>query len=305
MQRLQLIKDHLKDSSKEDNLMIHSSIISKQKRLLGKVIVITGGSRGIGLAIAKKLSLAGAHIAILGKTVIENEKLPGTIYTAAKEIEQLGGKALPLQCDVRDEKSVKLSINKIIETFGQIDILINNASAIYLKSTLETDMKKYDLIHNIVIRGTFMVTKYCLPYLIKSSTPAILNITQPLDIQPKRFAKNIGYNMAKQMVAMCTIGWAEEFKSYGIAVNGLWPLTGIATSAVKNLFGGDAALKYCRKETIMADAAYILLININKENTGKFYIDEDVLKSIGVTNFDQYKFDPDIKDDDIKSAKLK
>ena len=205
--------------------------------------MITGASRGIGLAIVKRAAQDGAKVAILAKTVKDHPKLPGTIYTAAKEIEEVGGQALPLQCDIRDEENVKACIAKVIEKWGHIDILINNASAINLVGTLELDMKRYDLMHHINTRGTFMVSKYCIPHMMKSKNPHILTLSPPLNMETKWFAPFVGYTMAKYGMSMCVLGMHEEFRDQGIAVNALWPKTTVATAAVKNVVGGEEMMK--------------------------------------------------------------
>ena len=277
---------------------------SKITSLKDKTIVISGASRGIGLAIAKKAALDGANIAILSKSVSENPKLQGTIYTAAKEIEFLGGKALPIQCDVRFEKDVKEAIELVVKTFNGIDILINNASAIYLSNTIDTDMKKYTLMQDIIAKGTFLLTKYCAPYLIKSSNPHILNITQLPNFTSEKMSRNLAYNVAKQSVCLMTLGWSKEFSKYGVGVNGLWPLTGIATAPIKNLFGGNEGMKFCRTEDIMADSAYIVLTSDSKKTNGNFFYDEQVLRSIGINDFSKYKYDQTTSEEAIYKAKL-
>ena len=196
----------------------------------------------------------------------------GTIYTAAEEIEKHGGKALPLQCDIRSEESVKECIQKVVDTFGGIDILINNASAINLINTIDQSMKKYDLMHQINIRGTFMVSKYCLPHLLKAKNPHVLNISPPLNMKPEWFANHVAYTMAKYGMSMCVLGMAEEFKDQGVAVNALWPRTAIATAAVQNLLGGDESVSKSRNVDIMSDSAYVILTSDSRKNTGNFYI---------------------------------
>jgi citronellol/citronellal dehydrogenase len=267
--------------------------------LKGKTLVITGASRGIGLAIAKRAAKDGANIAILAKTSDPNPKLPGTIYSAAKEIESVGGKALPIQVDIRDENAVKKAIELTVKTFGGIDILVNNASAISLTGTPDTDMKRYDLMHQINGRGTFMVSKYCIPHLLKAKNPHILNISPPLNMQAKWFANHVAYTMAKYTMSLCVLGMAEEFKPNGIAVNALWPKTAIATAAVENLLGGKEAMNKSRTDAIMADAAYVILTNCSKQYTGQFYVDERVLLSSGVKCFKKYRVDPAAKEEDL------
>lgn len=300
MERLTLIKNVLSQREMETNTF--SSNFAVKENLKGKTILITGASRGIGLSIALKAAKDGANIVILAKTTEPNPKLPGTIYTAAREIENNGGKALPIKCDIRFEEEVKGAIDQAVKVFGGIDIVVNNASAIYLKGTAETDMKRFDLLFSLIVRGTFLVVKYCIPHLLRSKNPYILNITQPLDITPQRFSKHPAYNLAKQSMSIMVLGWAEEFKEKIIVV-GLWPATAIATAAL-NPFGGDEVKKYARKESVMGDSAYILLTCGDKNISGKTFFDEDVLKKSGVTDFSIYKFDPSVDEEDIKYAKL-
>lgn len=240
-------------------------------------MVITGGSRGIGLAIGIRCAKDGANVAILAKTVTPQPNLPGTlsvysgtIYTAAEDIIKAGGKALPLPCDIRSEQSVKESIEKVVQTFGGIDILINNASAINLSGTIEQSMKKYDLMHQINIRGTFMVSKYCLPHLLKAPCPHILNLSPPIQVKQHWFGAHLAYTMAKYGMSLCVLGMANEFEGK-VAVNALWPKTGIATAAVANILGGDEGMRRSRNTDIMSDAAYIILTS-PVTNTGNFYI---------------------------------
>lgn len=302
MDRMTLIKNSL--TSQSNDFTNPSNIMSlfPKGNLKGKTLVITGASRGIGLAIAIKAAKDGANIVILAKTTEPNPKLPGTIYTAAKEIEENGGKALPIKCDIRKEEEIKKAIDEAVQFFGGIDILVNNASAIYLKGTIETDTKRFDLLNDLIVRGTFLMGKYCLPHLLKSNNPIIINITQPLDITPQRFSKHPAYNLAKQSMSIMVMGWAEEFKGR-VTVVGLWPATAIASAAL-NLFGGELAKKYSRKENIMGDSAYILLTCQDPNISGKIFFDEDVLKKSGVNDFSKYKYDPSVSDEDIKYAKL-
>ena len=254
----------------------------------GKTVLVSGGSRGIGLAIVKKLAQNGANIVIAAKTVSPHPKLPGTIYTAAKEIEELGAKCLPIQCDIRFEEQVSNAVDRSVQEFGGIDICINNASAISPISTAALDMKRYDLMHQINGRGTYMVSKYCLPHLKMSSNPHILNLAPPLDMESKWFAGTVAYTMAKYTMSMCVLGMAEEFKEFGIAVNALWPRTAIATAAVQNHLGGDEIMKLSRNVDIMADSAYEILTKDSKEFTGNFCIDDMVLYEAGVKDFSKY-----------------
>ncbi|WP_138379166.1 SDR family oxidoreductase [Luteithermobacter gelatinilyticus] len=261
-------------------------------KLNGKTLFITGGSRGIGLAIAKRAAADGANVTIAAKTTQPHPKLEGTIYTAAEEIEAAGGRALPLAVDIRDEARVEEAVGKTVETFGGIDILINNASAISLTPTLQTEMKRYDLMHQINTRGTFLVSKTCISHLKKAENPHVLNLAPPLNMDPKWFANHVAYTMAKYGMSMCVLGMAEEFKKDGIAFNALWPRTAIATAAVKNLLGGDAAVRGSRKPEIMADAAYIILTRSSRDFTGNFCIDDEVLASEGITDLEKYAVDP-------------
>jgi citronellol/citronellal dehydrogenase len=256
--------------------------------LKDKVIFISGGSRGIGLAMAKKAASDGAKIVIAAKTTEPHPKLPGTIFTAADEIVQAGGDALPVVCDIRDEDNVRDVINQAVEHFGGIDICINNASAIQLTNVTDTAMKRYDLMHQINGRGTYMVSKYCLPHLKKSNNPHILNLSPPLDMSAKWFAGTVAYTMAKYTMSMCVLGMAEEFKEFGIAVNALWPRTAIATAAVQNHLGGDEIMRLSRNVDIMADASYEILTKDAKSFTGNFCIDDLVLHSAGITDFTKY-----------------
>ncbi|MGP0042032.1 MAG: SDR family oxidoreductase, partial [Rhodomicrobium sp.] len=224
-----------------------------------KTLFITGGSRGIGLSIALRAAKDGANIAIAAKTADPNPKLPGTIYTAAAEIEQAGGKALPILCDIRFEDQVKAAVDKTAAHFGGIDICINNASAISLTPTPQTDMKRYDLMHQINGRGTFLTSKLCLPYLQKADNPHILMLSPPLDLNPRWFAPHVAYTIAKYNMSLCVLGMAAEFKRLGVAVNALWPRTTIATAAVANLLGGDKLMRASRKADILADAAHVIL----------------------------------------------
>ena len=260
--------------------------------LKNKTLFITGASRGIGLAIALRAARDGANIAIAAKTTEPNPKLPGTIYTAAKEIEQAGGKALPLVVDVRDEASVMSAIEQTVAKFGGIDICVNNASAIQLTPTTMTDMKRYDLMHQINTRGTFMVSKYCIPHLKKAANPHILNLSPPLDMSEKWFSNHVAYTMAKFGMSMCVLGMAGELKADGIAVNALWPRTGIATAAIRNALAGDDGMKMCRKVDIMADAAHVILTKPSRTFTGQFCIDDTLLWDSGIRDFDKYRVDP-------------
>lgn len=260
--------------------------------LNGKTLFITGASRGIGLAIALRAAREGANVAIVAKTAEPNPKLPGTIFTAAQEIEAAGGKALPLQCDIRFEEQVIDAVNKTVERFGGIDACINNASAISLTPTTQTDMKRYDLMNQINARGTFVCSKATIPQLAKSANPHILNLAPPLDMNARWFKNHVAYTMAKFGMSMCTLGMSAELKDQGIAVNSLWPLTTIDTAAVRNLLGGDSMAQASRKPEIMGDAAIAILKRPSRECTGNFFIDEEVLKAEGVTDFSVYANTP-------------
>lgn len=253
---------------------------------------ITGSSRGIGKAIALRLAKEGYNIAVAAKTTTPHPKLEGTIYTAAEEIEKAGGKALPLVVDIRDEETVKTAIQKTADEFGGIDIVVNNASAISLTMIEDTEMKRYDLMHDINVRGTFMVSKHCIPHLKNSENPHILTLSPPIDMDPKWFGAHLAYTMSKYGMSMTVIGQAAQLKNHGIASNALWPRTTIATAAVKNLLGGDSIVKVSRKPEIMADAAYEILQMDASSVTGNFFIDEYVLRDSGVKDFDHYAVDP-------------
>ncbi len=260
--------------------------------LKGKTLFITGASRGIGLAIAKRAAADGANIAIAAKTAEPHKHLPGTIYSAAEEIEKAGGKALPLVVDIRDEAIVKGAVAKTVETFGGIDICINNASAISLTGTEATEMKRWDLMHSINARGTFLVSKTCIPHLKKAANPHVLMLSPPLDMSPKWFGGHVAYTMAKYGMSMCVLGMAEEFKADGIAFNALWPRTAIVTAAVEFALGGDAMIKGSRTVDILSDAAYLMLTKPSRDFTGNFIIDDNFLYEHGVRDFEKYRVDP-------------
>ncbi|HEY1076407.1 MAG TPA: NAD(P)-dependent oxidoreductase [Fontimonas sp.] len=255
--------------------------------LKGKTLFITGGSRGIGLAIALRAARDGANVAIAAKTADPHPKLPGTIYSSAQEIDAAGGKGLPILCDIRDEEQVKAAVAKTVETFGGIDILVNNASAIGLTGTLQTDMKRYDLMNGINARGTYLTGRVCIPHLKKAPNPHILTLSPPLEMKPRWFAPHVAYSMAKYGMSLCTLGWAEEFRKDGIAANSLWPHTTIATAAVQ-MVGGDMVMKKSRTAEIMADAAHVMLCRNSREFTGQFCIDDQVLRDAGITDFSSY-----------------
>jgi citronellol/citronellal dehydrogenase len=260
--------------------------------LSGKTLFITGASRGIGLAIAKRAARDGANIVVAAKSVAENPKIPGTIYTAAAEIEAAGGKALAVPCDIRFEAQVEAAVTKTIETFGRLDILVNNASAIDLRGVDSLDMKRFDLMHQINARGTYLCCKTALPFLRKSDNPHILTLSPPLDLNPKWFAPNLAYTMAKYGMSLVTLGLARDLARDGVAVNSLWPETAIATAAVGNLLGGEAVLRHARKPEIVADAAYDILTRPARDCTGNFFIDSLVLKEAGVADLLSYSVDP-------------
>ena len=256
--------------------------------LSGKTIFMSGGSRGIGLAIAKKCAADGANIVIAAKTDKPHPKLDGTIHTAAAEIESVGGHALGVVCDIRSEEAVKHAVAQAVERFGGIDICVNNASAISLTPTTSTPMKRYDLMNQVNARGTFLVSQSCIPHLLKSENPHILNLAPPLDMNPKWFKHHTAYTMAKYGMSMCTLGMSEEFRGK-VAVNSLWPMTSIDTAAVRNVLGGDSMARMSRTAEIVADAAYVVLNQDSKTYTGQFIIDEFILKETGTTDFKQYQ----------------
>ncbi len=249
---------------------------------------ISGASRGIGRAIALRAARDGANVAVLGKTDAPNPKLAGTVHETVAEIERAGGKGLACVCDVRFEDQVVAAVNKTLEAFGGIDILVNNASAISLTSTLATDMKRFDLMHQINTRGTFLCSKACIPALERAPNPHILMLSPPLNLAPHWFAPHLAYTIAKYGMSLCVLGLAEELKSRGIAVNALWPRTVIATAAVQNLLGGDPAMARARSPEIVSDAAHAILTRPSRELTGQFLLDEDVLREAGVSDLSHY-----------------
>ena len=253
-----------------------------------KTIFITGASRGIGKAIALKLAKDGANIVIAAKSTEENPKLGGTIFSAAKEIEASGGKALPLQVDIRNEEQIKDAVVKCVDTFGGIDVLINNASAIQLSGTLQTESKRFDLMHSINVRGTFLMAQACIPHLQKSSNAHILTLSPPINMIDKWLSPHIAYTMSKFNMSMMALAWAAEFKKDGISSNALWPKTTIDTAAVRNLLGGETLANMSRTTDILADAAYFILSKTNCEYTGNTFIDEDVLVKEGITDLTKY-----------------
>ena len=266
--------------------------------LAGKRMFITGGSRGIGLAIALRAAADGASIAIAAKTAEENPKLPGTIFSAAKKIEAAGGTALPIQCDIRDEDAIEAAVNKAAEQFGGLDILINNASAINLTPTEKTPAKRFDLMFDVNVRGTFLTSQAVIPHLRESAkagrNPHILTLSPPLSMSPKWFKNHVAYTMSKYGMSMCVLGMAEEFKRDGIAVNALWPRTAIDTAALQMIPGVDT--DFCRKPEILADTAYIILNRDSKTTTGNFFVDDEVLASEGITDLEKYSVKPGTTD---------
>ncbi|MFL3646299.1 MAG: SDR family oxidoreductase [Cellvibrionales bacterium] len=267
--------------------------------LKGKTLFITGASRGIGLAIAKRAAIDGANIAIAAKTAEPHPKLPGTIYSAAEEIIAAGGQALPLVVDVRYEDQVESAMKKTVERFGGIDILVNNASAINLSGTESVTMKAYDLMHNINTRGTFMCSKLAVPFLRKAENAHVLNLSSPLNMETRWFQNHVAYTMAKFGMSMCVLGMSEEFRSAGIAFNALWPRTAIATAAVGNMVGGDPIVQRSRTVEIMADAAHVILTRNSREFSGNFCVDQEVLEAEGTSDFSKYRFNPELAEKDL------
>lgn len=260
--------------------------------LKNKVIFITGGSRGIGLAIALRAAKDGAKIVIAAKTTEPHPVLPGTIYTAADEIKAAGGECLPIHMDIRKEDEVRLAVEQAKDMFGGIDILVNNASAISPTDTLSTEIKRFDLMHQVNVRGTFVTSQACLPYLLEAENPHILTLSPPLNMKAKWFEKTLAYTMSKYGMSMCVLGMAEEFKDRGVAVNALWPQTIIATAAMRQVPNGEQLMMMARKEDIVADAAYWILTQPSRLCTGNFFIDEDILRGIGVNEFSHYAYNP-------------
>ncbi|HJM49923.1 MAG TPA: NAD(P)-dependent oxidoreductase [Alphaproteobacteria bacterium] len=260
--------------------------------LKDKTLFISGASRGIGLAIALRAARDGANIVIVAKTAEPHPKLPGTIFTAAGEIEEAGGQALPVVTDIRDEHQVEHAVERALEAFGGIDVLVNNASAISLSGTMETPMKRFDLMHQVNTRGTYACSQACIPHLIKAQNPHILNLSPPLSMSPRWFAPHVGYTLAKYGMSLCVLGMAEEFRDAGVAVNALWPRTGIATAAIR-MIGGEETMKRCRKPEIMADAAHAILCREAGSCSGNFFIDDEVLAEEGVTDLSAYAVDPE------------
>jgi citronellol/citronellal dehydrogenase len=268
-------------------------MVAPVSSLANKTLFITGASRGIGKAIALRAARDGANVVIAAKTAEPHPKLPGTIHTAAAEIEAAGGKALPLVVDVRHEEEVVAAVAKAVEAFGGIDVLVNNASAISLTGTLQTPMKRYDLMHQVNVRGTYLCSQACLPHLLRASNPHVLNLAPPLSMHAKWFRGHVAYTMAKYGMSMCVLGMAEEFRGK-VAFNALWPRTVIATAAIE-MIGGDAMTKRSRTAEIMADAAHAILVRPHADCTGNFFVDEQVLRAEGVTDFGRYSVDPSVE----------
>lgn len=260
--------------------------------LNNKTVLITGASRGIGKAIALRLAAERANIVIAAKSVEENAKLGGTIFSSAREVEQAGGQALAVACDIRFEEQIDNVVSQAVEKFGGIDIVVNNASAISLTPTEKTEPKRFDLMHDINVRGTFMVTRACIPYLKQSSHAHILTLSPPVNLNPKWFAGHIAYTLTKYNMSMMAIGWAAELKQHGVASNALWPQTTIDTAAVRNLLGGDVLAKMSRTPAVLADAAYYVLSKPPAECTGNCFIDEEVFAKEGITDLSSYSVVP-------------
>lgn len=262
------------------------------RSLHDRVLFITGGSRGIGLAIAERAARDGAKVALVAKTAEPHPKLPGTVYTAAEACERAGGEALPIVCDIRDEAAVEAAVAATVERFGRLDALVNNASAIFLAGTQETPMKRFDLMHQVNVRGTYLCSQKALPHLLQSDNPHILNLAPPLNFEERWFAPHTAYSIAKFGMSLCTLGMSGELREQGVAVNSLWPRTTIATAAVRNLLGGEEMCSRSRKPEIMGDAAQAILTRPAKDCSGNYFIDEEVLAAEGVTDLDGYAVNP-------------
>jgi citronellol/citronellal dehydrogenase len=260
--------------------------------LAGKTLFITGASRGIGAAIAVRAARDGANVAIVAKTAEPHKKLPGTIYSTAEAVEKAGGQALPLAVDIREHGAVTEAVEQTVARFGGIDICVNNASAIQLTDTASTDIRRFDLMHQVNARGTFVVTRACLPFLKRSANPHVLMLSPPLDMSPRWFAGHVAYTMAKYGMSMCVLGMAEEFRGDGIAVNALWPRTAVATAAVEFALMGEEGMKHCRTPDILSDAAYAIFNAPARDCTGHFFIDDVLLYETGERDFDKYRVDP-------------
>jgi citronellol/citronellal dehydrogenase len=259
--------------------------------LSNKTVFITGASRGIGLAIGLRAAADGANVVVTGKTADPHPKLPGTIHTAAAAIDQAGGQALAVAMDVRDEVQVKAAVKTAVDRFGGVDVLVNNASAIYLTGTLDTPIRRFDLMHQVNTRGTFLTTQHCLPHLLRGANPHVLNIAPPLNLNPRWFAPHVAYTMAKYGMSLCVLGMAEEFKAHGVAVNALWPRTAIDTAAISFIADEETRRRRTRQPTIMADAAHAVVTRPSRECTGRFLIDDEVLAEAGVSDLSRYRQD--------------
>lgn len=265
--------------------------------LAGRTVFITGASRGIGLAIGLRAAADGANVVVTGKTVTAHKVLPGTIHSAAEAIVQAGGQALAVAMDVREETDVKAAVRAAVARFGGIDVVVNNASAIYLTGTLETPIRRFDLMHQVNVRGTFLTSQHCLPHLLESANPHVLNIAPPLNLDPRWFAPHVAYTMAKYGMSLCVLGMAEEFRDRGVAVNALWPRTAIGTAAISHIAGEETRRRRTRTVAIMADAAHAVVTRPSRECTGRFLIDDEVLAAAGVTDLARYLPDGAREDD--------
>ena len=261
--------------------------------LSGRTLLITGASRGIGKAIGLRAARDGANVVVLGKTATPHPRLPGTVHSAVEEIEQAGGRGLGCLCDIRFEDQVQAAVERTCAVFGGIDVVVNNASAIHLAGTRETAMKRFDLLQAVNVRGTFLVTRQCLPHLEQSSNPHVLVIAPPLNLEPRWFAPHLAYSISKFGMSLCVLGLAEELRDSGVAVNALWPRTAIATAAISNILGGEAMLRKTRRPEIMADAAHAVLVRDSRTCSGQFFIDDQVLAETGVTDLTAYAVDPE------------
>ncbi len=256
--------------------------------LSGRTLFITGASRGIGLAIAVRAAADGANVVVTGKSVDAHPKLPGTIHTAAEAVERAGGRALAVAMDVREEPQVKAAVRAAVERFGSIDVVVNNASAISLTGTLETPIRRYDLMHQVNARGTYLTTQHCLPHLLQAANPHVLMLAPPLNLDPKWFAPHLAYTMAKYGMSLCVLGIAEEFRDRGVAVNALWPRTAIDTAAISYIAGEETRQRRTRRVEIMSEAAHAIVTRPSRECTGQFFIDDDVLRAEGITDLSRY-----------------
>jgi len=267
--------------------------------LEGRTVFITGGSRGVGLAIARRFGAAGANVVIAAKTHRPHPKLPGTIHDAVAAVEAAGGQCLAVATDIRDEAAVDAAVAAAVERFDGIDVLVNNASAIQLAGTLELPMRRFDLMHEVNVRGTYLCSQRCLPHLLRSDNPHILTLSPPLELQPRWFRDHVGYSLAKFGMSLCMLGIAEEFRDRGVACNALWPRTLLKTAAVDNLLGGPAVSARGRHPEIVADAAHAIVTRASRECTGQFFIDEEVLRAEGVSDFSRYRVDPQLPESEL------